>query len=471
MAHHELRATYLARQLLTYEHRVAAAEIDFRHGLGERSPRRASTLAAAARTRRCSRLTGDGAVRLRRRTSQLLAERASASRPGAGARSTRVTTAAATRSSSTRWRGRMRQGPGGVPPPAPRRRLRAQAVPRPRRRRRAAGAGRMPAGHGPGRRPPRGVPLAVAYLVEIDADGAEPRLTRAFVRRRRRACRSTPRPRGAAPGRARSTPARRCSAPATTSTTARPRGQLRRLPLGAHAPRPPTIEVHVFPAADGEPGGAGELGFPPASAAVRQRLRPRHRHRSRAASRSRLRSARCPSYDASPQRRSSHSVDAPADMPLLWVLRDLLGVTGPKYGCGVGVCGACTSHLDGEAFRPCITPVGRVRRRRRSRRSRGSPTATGCTRCSRLARRGRRPVRLLPAGPDHGGGRAARAATRTRPTPTSTRDARERLPLRHLRPHPRRDQARRRGDERRLTREGGQSRRSALSCAPRKRTP
>ncbi len=52
------------------------------------------------------------------------------------------------------------------------------------------------------------------------------------------------------------------------------------------------------------------------------------------------------------------TVDAPADMPLLWVLRDLLGVTGPKYGCGVGVCRACTSHLDGAAFNPCITPVG-----------------------------------------------------------------------------------------------------------------
>ena len=54
------------------------------------------------------------------------------------------------------------------------------------------------------------------------------------------------------------------------------------------------------------------------------------------------------------------SVDAVADLPLLWVLRDLLGVTGPKYGCGVGVCGACTSHLDGDAFRPCITPVADV---------------------------------------------------------------------------------------------------------------
>ena len=51
------------------------------------------------------------------------------------------------------------------------------------------------------------------------------------------------------------------------------------------------------------------------------------------------------------------SVDAPDDLPMLWVLRDLLGITGPKYGCGIDVCKACTSHLDGEAFNPCVTPV------------------------------------------------------------------------------------------------------------------
>jgi isoquinoline 1-oxidoreductase alpha subunit len=53
----------------------------------------------------------------------------------------------------------------------------------------------------------------------------------------------------------------------------------------------------------------------------------------------------------------SRSVTAAADTPLLWVLRDLLGITGPKYGCGVGVCRACTSHLDGEVVQPCTTPV------------------------------------------------------------------------------------------------------------------
>jgi isoquinoline 1-oxidoreductase alpha subunit len=52
-----------------------------------------------------------------------------------------------------------------------------------------------------------------------------------------------------------------------------------------------------------------------------------------------------------------HTVDVSPDTPLLWVLRDTLGLTGTKYGCGVGLCGACTVHLDGEASRSCVTPV------------------------------------------------------------------------------------------------------------------
>jgi isoquinoline 1-oxidoreductase alpha subunit len=52
-----------------------------------------------------------------------------------------------------------------------------------------------------------------------------------------------------------------------------------------------------------------------------------------------------------------HDVDAPPDMPLLWVLRDLLGLTGTKFGCGVAQCGACTVHLDGAPLRSCVTPV------------------------------------------------------------------------------------------------------------------
>ncbi len=53
-------------------------------------------------------------------------------------------------------------------------------------------------------------------------------------------------------------------------------------------------------------------------------------------------------------------VDADPKMPLLWVLRDLLGLTGTKYGCGEALCGACTVHVDGDARRSCVTPVERV---------------------------------------------------------------------------------------------------------------
>jgi isoquinoline 1-oxidoreductase alpha subunit len=53
----------------------------------------------------------------------------------------------------------------------------------------------------------------------------------------------------------------------------------------------------------------------------------------------------------------THSVDVPGDMPLLWVLRDVIGLTGTKFGCGIAACGACTIHLDGNPIRSCITPV------------------------------------------------------------------------------------------------------------------
>jgi isoquinoline 1-oxidoreductase subunit alpha len=54
------------------------------------------------------------------------------------------------------------------------------------------------------------------------------------------------------------------------------------------------------------------------------------------------------------------SVDVDGDTPLLWVLRDVLGMTGTKFGCGVALCGACTVHLDGAATRSCVTPIGSI---------------------------------------------------------------------------------------------------------------
>jgi len=55
-----------------------------------------------------------------------------------------------------------------------------------------------------------------------------------------------------------------------------------------------------------------------------------------------------------------HKVDVDDDTPLLWVLRDVLGLTGTKFGCGLGLCGACTVHVDGVPRRSCITPVGSI---------------------------------------------------------------------------------------------------------------
>ena len=55
-----------------------------------------------------------------------------------------------------------------------------------------------------------------------------------------------------------------------------------------------------------------------------------------------------------------HQVDVPADMPVLWVLRDVIGLTGTKFGCGIAACGACTVHLDGQPIRSCVTPVSAV---------------------------------------------------------------------------------------------------------------
>ncbi|MEB0007463.1 MAG: (2Fe-2S)-binding protein [Pseudomonas sp.] len=55
-----------------------------------------------------------------------------------------------------------------------------------------------------------------------------------------------------------------------------------------------------------------------------------------------------------------HQLDATDDMPLLWAIRDIAGYTGTKFGCGMGVCGACTIHINGEPARSCVTPIGSV---------------------------------------------------------------------------------------------------------------
>ena len=60
----------------------------------------------------------------------------------------------------------------------------------------------------------------------------------------------------------------------------------------------------------------------------------------------------------------THDVDVPPEMPLLWVLRDVVGLTGTKFGCGIAQCGACTVHLDGQPVRSCVTPVVAIGQRK-----------------------------------------------------------------------------------------------------------
>jgi isoquinoline 1-oxidoreductase subunit alpha len=60
----------------------------------------------------------------------------------------------------------------------------------------------------------------------------------------------------------------------------------------------------------------------------------------------------------------THEIEVAPETPLLWVLRDVLALTGTKFGCGMGLCGACTVHMDGEAVRSCQTPVGSVGKRK-----------------------------------------------------------------------------------------------------------
>ena len=57
---------------------------------------------------------------------------------------------------------------------------------------------------------------------------------------------------------------------------------------------------------------------------------------------------------------TSHQIDLPNDTPLLWTLRDYLGMSGTKFGCGISACGACTVHVDGEPVRACVTPISAI---------------------------------------------------------------------------------------------------------------
>jgi hypothetical protein len=112
-----------------------------------------------------------------------------------------------------------------------------------------------------------------------------------------------------------------------------------------------------------------------------------------------------------------HDVDVPTDMPLLWVIRYTIGLTGTKFGCGLSQCGACTVHLEGNAVRSCTTPVSLAAGKSDDHRrvvSDVQPRAAGG-----LDRRAGAAVRLLPVRPADDGVRPW-PRRRSRPTPKST---------------------------------------------------
>jgi isoquinoline 1-oxidoreductase alpha subunit len=100
---------------------------------------------------------------------------------------------------------------------------------------------------------------------------------------------------------------------------------------------------------------------------------------------------------------TTHRVDVPPDMPLLWVLRDVVGLTGTKFGCGVAQCGACTVHLDGQPIRSCVTPVAAVTGKKITTIEAIGETPSG----KAVQKPGwiwKSSVRLLPVRTDHDGG-------------------------------------------------------------------
>ena len=133
-----------------------------------------------------------------------------------------------------------------------------------------------------------------------------------------------------------------------------------------------------------------------------------------------------------------HDVDVSPEMPLLWVLRDTLGLTGTKFGCGLGQCGACTVHVDGAAVRACMTAVSTAVGQE-DHDHRGAVADIHASVAGRVGGRAGAAVRLLPVRPDHVGGGAAVQDAAPHRRADRHRDVRQHLPVRHLSTHPARD--------------------------------
>ena len=141
----------------------------------------------------------------------------------------------------------------------------------------------------------------------------------------------------------------------------------------------------------------------------------------------------------------THTVDAPPDMPLLWVLRDLVGLTGTKFGCGIAQCGACTVHLDGVAVRSCVLPVAAVGDRKIT-----TIEAVGNTPAGQKVQQAWRQLDVVQCGYCQSGQVMSAASLLAQQSQSDRcgyrrRHGRQHLPLWDVQPHPRGDQASREG--------------------------
>ena len=100
----------------------------------------------------------------------------------------------------------------------------------------------------------------------------------------------------------------------------------------------------------------------------------------------------------------THDVDADPDTPLLWVLREWIGMTGTKYGCGIAQCGACTVHIDGVATWSCVTPLSLAAGKQITTIEGLAAERQSASGSESLARARRAAMRLLPERNDHGRG-------------------------------------------------------------------
>ena len=134
----------------------------------------------------------------------------------------------------------------------------------------------------------------------------------------------------------------------------------------------------------------------------------------------------------------SYNVDVESDTPLLWVIRDTVGLTGTKYGCGIAQCGACTVHINGVATRSCQVPVGTVGAKQITTIEVAGAERQAASGAASLARPRRAAMRLLPERHDDGGGFAAQEQPETDRRRYRRGDD-QHLPLRNLSTHSRRD--------------------------------